>query len=95
MITVAFLWCFVAVKLQHVQRNRIQRLVELAAAGIDEQADSGNERRQRGDNRASLQHRHCARAFGVKHQTDRVGPRLGRSQRIFYAGNPADLAANG
>jgi hypothetical protein len=37
---------------------------------------------------------HRPRTLG-KTQTDGIGPGLDRRQRIFYAGNPANLAANG
>jgi hypothetical protein len=45
---------FVAMELQQIQRYGIEDFVELATAGVDEQAHGGHERRQRGDDRPRL-----------------------------------------
>ncbi|MNC48008.1 hypothetical protein D3C75_971020 [compost metagenome] len=86
---------FIAVELQQIQRHRFEDFAQLAAAGIDEQAHRGHERRQRCNNRPRLLHTHGTRALGIEHQADGIGACLNGGQRIFYAGNPTDLAANG
>ncbi|MNG17525.1 hypothetical protein D3C84_1015190 [compost metagenome] len=91
----AVLRTFIAMELQQVQRHRVEDFPQLATAGIDEQAHGGHERRQRLDDRARLLERHVPRALGVEHEADGIGPGLDRRQRILYAGNPANLAANG
>jgi hypothetical protein len=42
-----------------------------------------------------LLERYGTRTLGVEHESDGIGPGFDGGQRIFYAGNPADLAANG
>ncbi|MNN26212.1 hypothetical protein D3C81_1397130 [compost metagenome] len=86
---------FIAVELQQVQRHGIEDLAQLGTAGVDEQTYGRDKRRQRLDDRACLLERHRPRALGIKHKSDGIGPGFDRCQRIFYAGNPANLAANG
>lgn len=81
-------------KLQQVQRYGVENFVEFTAAGVDEQAHRGNKRRQRGNDRSRLMHINRPRTLRVKDQPNGVSARLGRCQRIFYTGNPADFAAN-
>ncbi|MNF84018.1 hypothetical protein D3C85_1405600 [compost metagenome] len=82
-------------KLQQVQRHRFEDFSEFGTTGVDEQPDCRNKRRQRFDDRARLLKCHSPRTFRVKHKPYGVGPGIDRRQRIFYAGNPANLAANG
>ncbi|MNN57552.1 hypothetical protein D3C81_1725450 [compost metagenome] len=82
-------------ELQQVQWHRLEDFRQLATAGIDEQAYGGDERRQCGDDRPRLPHIDRPRAFGIEHQADGIGARLGCGQRILDAGNAADFAANG
>src|SRR5690606_9762240 len=95
MIAFTLLWRFIAMKLQQIQRHGVQRLIELAGTGIDEQPDGTDKRRQCGDDRPRLLHSHRARTLGIKHQTNSISPGFDGSQSVFYAGNAADLAANG
>src|SRR3546814_5426006 len=85
----------VAVKLQQGQRHRVEYLAQLATTGVDEQADGGHERWQNPDDRPRLLHRYRARALGIKHQPDGIGPGLHRRQRVLDAGDPATLAEIG
>ncbi|MNP17555.1 hypothetical protein D3C76_1099910 [compost metagenome] len=82
-------------KLQQVQRHCLEYFSQFAAAGVDEQAHRGDERRQRGDDGPRLLHADRTRAFGIEHQANGVSTRLDGGQRILYAGNPTNLAANG
>ncbi|MCY1443262.1 hypothetical protein D9M71_596650 [compost metagenome] len=86
---------FIAVKLQQVQGHCVEEFTQFATARIDEQAHGGHERRQRLDDRARLLERHRTGAFGIEHEADGIRPGLDGCQRILYAGNPTDLAANG
>ncbi|MNF88117.1 hypothetical protein D3C84_706030 [compost metagenome] len=86
---------FIAMKLQQVQRHGIEDFPQFATAGINEQTDGGHERRQRLDDRARLLKRHCPWALGIEHESNGIRPGLDGCQRILYAGNPTDLAANG
>ncbi|MND98325.1 hypothetical protein D3C80_906710 [compost metagenome] len=81
-------------ELQQIQGYRLEDLAQLAARGIDEQADRGDVGRQRGDDRARLLHVDRARTPGVEHQADGIGTGIGSQQGILDTGNPADLAAN-
>src|SRR5689334_4873830 len=82
-------------ELQQVQWHGVEDFPQLATTGVDEQTHGGHERPQGLDDRPRLLERHGPRAFGVEHKSDRIGPGLDRRQRIFYAGNPTNFAANG
>lgn len=91
----AVLGALVAMELQQVQRHRIENLAQFAAAGVDEQADAGHERRQGTNDFPRPMNIHRPRALRIEHQADGIGARRGGGQGVLDSGDTADLDANG
>ncbi|MCY1446903.1 hypothetical protein D9M71_634980 [compost metagenome] len=82
-------------KLQQVQRHLDQQSLQLGAGHVDEEPDTGHERRQRGDYRLGLGRRHGAWALGIEHQAYGICPGGDSGQGVLDSGNAADFDANG
>ncbi len=85
---------FITVKLQQIEGHRVQNLTQLAATGIDEQADRGDEGWQGRDYGPRLGQGHRARAGRIEHQTNGIGTGRRGCQGVLNTGNAADLASN-
>ena len=81
-------------ELQHIQWNRIERLVDLTAAGIDEQPDRRNKRRQGCDDLARPLQADRPGTLGIKDQADGISARRRSGQGVLDTGDATYLAAN-
>src|SRR5690606_8026873 len=85
---------FVAMELQDVQGHRIEDFTDLTTAGIDEQPNRSDERRERSNDLAGLLYSHGPGTLGIEHQADRIRTGFGCDKCVFDTGNPAYLATN-